>query len=63
MNPRHLAGSIRNAQSAMEFLMTYGWAILTLAIVVGALVELGAFGSANASPNSCIASGATVGKV
>ena len=29
------------AQSAMEYLMTYGWAILIIAVVLGALFELG----------------------
>ncbi len=28
-------------QSAMEYLMTYGWAILIIAVVLGALFELG----------------------
>ena len=31
------------AQSAMEYLMTYGWAILIIAVVLGALFELGVF--------------------
>ncbi|MGC8662475.1 MAG: hypothetical protein ACP5RT_01670, partial [Candidatus Micrarchaeia archaeon] len=29
------------AQSAMEYLMTYGWAILIIAVVLGALFQLG----------------------
>ena len=45
------------SQSAMEYLMTYGWAILIIAVVLGALFELGFFNSANlapkASPGSC----------
>ena len=48
--------SIR-AQSAMEYLMTYGWAILVIAIVLGVLYYLGVFNSANfaprAQPGSC----------
>ncbi len=31
------------AQSAMEYLMTYGWAILIIAVVLGALFSLGVF--------------------
>ena len=31
-------------QSAMEYLMTYGWAILIIAVVLGALFALGIFG-------------------
>ena len=31
------------SQSAMEYLMTYGWAILIISVVVGALFSLGVF--------------------
>jgi len=45
------------AQSAMEYLMTYGWAILTIAVVLGALFQLGVFNANNfapkAPPGSC----------
>ncbi|MGD0510444.1 MAG: LamG domain-containing protein [Candidatus Micrarchaeaceae archaeon] len=45
------------AQSAMEYLMTYGWAILIIAVVLGALFSLGVFNSATfatrAYPNQC----------
>ena len=34
------------AQSAMEYLMTYGWAILIVAVVLGALYSLGVFNGA-----------------
>ena len=37
-------------QSAMEYLMTYGWAILIIAVVLGALFALGFFNSANLAP-------------
>ena len=44
-------------QSAMEYLMTYGWAILIIAVVLGVLFQLGVFNSANfaprAPPGSC----------
>ncbi|MEM3215754.1 MAG: hypothetical protein QXS17_02470, partial [Candidatus Micrarchaeaceae archaeon] len=45
------------SQSAMEYLMTYGWAILIIAVVLGALFELGVFSSntfaPKASPGAC----------
>ncbi|MEM3205172.1 MAG: LamG-like jellyroll fold domain-containing protein [Candidatus Micrarchaeaceae archaeon] len=39
-------------QSAMEYLMTYGWAILVIAVVLGALYSLGVFNSANFAPRA-----------
>ena len=38
------------SQSAMEYLMTYGWAILIIAVVLGALFSLGIFNSATFAP-------------
>ncbi|MEM3661833.1 MAG: hypothetical protein QXG73_03325, partial [Candidatus Micrarchaeaceae archaeon] len=47
----------QKSQSAMEYLMTYGWAILIIAVVLGALYSLGIFNSTNfapkAPPGSC----------
>ncbi len=43
----YLAGILKKeteAQSAMEYLMTYGWMILILSIILVALFELGLFG-------------------
>lgn len=44
-------------QSAMEYLMTYGWMLLILAVVLGALAGLGIFSTNSlapkASPGSC----------
>lgn len=44
-------------QSAMEFLMTYGWAILIIAVVLGTLYTLGVFNSSTytqkATAGSC----------
>ncbi|HUB92475.1 MAG TPA: LamG-like jellyroll fold domain-containing protein [Candidatus Saccharimonadales bacterium] len=37
-------------QSAMEYLMTYGWAILIIAVVLGALFGLGFFNSTTLAP-------------
>ena len=45
------------AQSAMEYLMTYGWAILIISVVLAALFQLGVFNANNfapkAPPGSC----------
>ena len=50
--PKHI-----KSQSAMEYLMTYGWAILIIAIVLAALFSLGVFSptayTPKASPGSC----------
>ena len=43
------------SQSAMEYLMTYGWSILIIAVVIASLIELGVFNSASTAPSSCIA--------
>lgn len=43
------------AQSAMEYLMTYGWAILIIAVVLGALFSLGVFSGNTLLGNACIA--------
>lgn len=43
-------------QSAMEYLMTYGWAILIIAVVLGALFSLGIFNTSSLTGVSCIAS-------
>lgn len=40
------------AQSAMEYLMTYGWAILIIAVVLGALYQLGIFSTLTQGPKA-----------
>lgn len=45
---------VRRAQSAMEYLTTYGWAILIIAIVIGVLFQLGIF-----NPNTFAPKGQT----
>ncbi len=45
----------RKAQSAMEYLMTYGWAILIIAVVLGALFSLGVFSGKGQLGTVCIA--------
>jgi len=42
------------AQSAMEYLITYGWAILIIAIALGVLFELGLFNPSSFVSTSCI---------
>ena len=49
-------GKNPKAQSAMEYLMTYGWAILIIAVVLGALFSLGVFSSSSFLGTTCIAS-------
>jgi YVTN family beta-propeller protein len=39
----------------MEYLMTYGWAILVVAVVLGALYSLGIFNGANFLGGTCVA--------
>ncbi len=50
-------GRMLRSQSAMEYLMTYGWAILIIAVVLGALFQLGVFNAGTfaprAPPGSC----------
>ena len=49
--------AISKSQSAIEYLMTYGWAILIIGIVLAALFQLGVFDASNfvqrAQPGSC----------
>ena len=43
----------RKAQAAMEFLMTYGWAILVVLIVIGALAYFGVLDPQRLLPPRC----------
>ena len=38
------------SQSGMEYLMSFGWAILSFAVVVGAVFQLGVFNASNFAP-------------
>jgi hypothetical protein len=49
---RRLRYAIAKSQSAMEYLMTYGWAILIIAVVLGALFQLGVFNANNFAPKA-----------
>jgi hypothetical protein len=56
VNVRHYP-SVLKSQAAMEYLMTYGWSILIIAVVLGSLAYLGVFNpntyAPRASPGSC----------
>ena len=43
----------QRGQAAMEFLMTYGWAILAAVIVIGVLASFGVFSPSKFIPTSC----------
>jgi hypothetical protein len=43
----------KRGQAAMEYLMTYGWAILVIVIVLAALLYLGIFNIAGKTPDTC----------
>ena len=45
---------LTKGQSAIEYLTTYGWAILILAIVLAAIVELGLFNPAQFTNQECV---------
>jgi Concanavalin A-like lectin/glucanases superfamily len=49
---RILSIKVSRSQSAMEYLMTYGWSILIIAVVLGAMFQLGVFNSANLGPRA-----------
>ncbi len=42
------------AQSAMEYLITYGWAIIIIAVVLGALYGMGVFNLNNVVSSQCL---------
>jgi len=44
----------KKAQAAMEFLMTYGWAIMVVLVVIGALVYFDVLNPANFLSESCV---------
>ncbi|MBI2664247.1 hypothetical protein HYX10_02795 [Candidatus Woesearchaeota archaeon] len=43
----------KKAQAAMEFLMTYGWAILVVLVVIGALAYFGVLNPSSLVPERC----------
>lgn len=44
---------VKRGQAAMEFLMTYGWAILVVLVAVGALAYFGVLSPDNFLPSKC----------
>ncbi|HLD19387.1 MAG TPA: hypothetical protein VJB90_05265 [Candidatus Nanoarchaeia archaeon] len=44
---------MRKGQAAMEFLMTYGWAILVVLVVIAALSYFGVLDPSNVVPDRC----------
>ena len=44
----------KKAQAAMEFLMTYGWAILVVLVVIGALAYFGVLSPKKLLPDKCL---------
>jgi hypothetical protein len=46
----------KRAQAAMEFLMTYGWAILVVLIAIGALAYFGVLSPEQFLPEKCVIS-------
>jgi hypothetical protein len=45
---------LKKGQAAMEFLMTYGWAILVVLAAIGALAYFGVLSPSKHIPESCI---------
>ena len=55
-------GRKARAQSALEYMVTYGWAILIIALILVVLFFIGVFGGAPVTTTSCVAtSGYTCG--
>src|SRR3989338_4344659 len=50
---RNSKGISKKGQAAMEFLMTYGWAILVVLIAIGALAYFGVLSPGRFLPRSC----------
>jgi len=46
----------KKAQAAMEFLMTYGWAILVVLVAIGALAYFGVLSPDKMLPEKCVIS-------
>lgn len=49
----------KKGQAAMEFLMTYGWAILVVLAAIGALAYFGVLSPSNFVPDKCTSQGFT----
>lgn len=51
---RNSKGISKKGQAAMEFLMTYGWAILVVLVAIGALAYFGVLSPEKFLPETCI---------
>ncbi|HGJ67134.1 TPA: hypothetical protein ENS27_17370 [bacterium] len=51
---------MRKAQAALEFLMTYGWAIMVVLAAIGALAYFGVLSPSNFLPDQCTGLGQTI---
>ena len=45
---------VKKGQAAMEFLMTYGWAILVVLVAIGALAYFGVLNPSRFLPRNCL---------
>ncbi len=45
---------MRNGQVAMEFIMTYGWAIMVVLVMIGALAYFGVLNPGKYTPDRCL---------
>jgi hypothetical protein len=45
---------MRRGQAALEFIMTYGWAILVVLVLIGALAYMGVVNPKRLIPESCV---------
>ena len=45
---------MRKAQTSMEFMMTYGWALLIVLATIGALSYVGVYRFTSAKPDMCL---------
>ena len=43
----------KSGQAAIEFMFTYGWAIIAAILVIGVLAAFGVFSPANYLPETC----------
>jgi hypothetical protein len=53
-----MKNNIRKGQAAIEFLVTYGWAIMAAMVVIGALTYFGMTNPSTSLPDKCIFSNA-----
>ena len=53
-NPVDTVPKAQKAQSAIEYLTTYGWAIIIIAVVLAALFELGLFSPGSFTSTTCV---------